>query len=78
MAGSKTDTFENQFLLLMFNNTTIANVGDGTGIEGSTVPGSFYVRLYTSAIAVDDSTLGTECAYTGYVQYGIAVARSGA
>ena len=78
MAGSKTDTFENQLLLLLFNNTTIANIGDGTGIEGSTVPGSFYVRLYTSAVAVDDSTLGTEAAYTGYVQYGVAVARSGA
>lgn len=76
--GSKTNEFENQFLLLLFNNTTIANIGDGTGIEGSATPGSFYVRLYTSAVVVDDATIGTESAYTGYIQYGVAVARSGA
>ena len=74
--GSKTTNFENEWLLLMFNNMTIANVGDATGLEGSATAGSLYVRLYTDAVTVDDDTIGTECAYTGYVQYGVAVARS--
>lgn len=75
---SKSNSFENAILLLVFNNTDIANVGDATGIQGSTAAGSLYVRLYTSAVAVDDSTIGTEAAYTGYVSGGVAVARSGA
>jgi len=74
--GSKSNSLENQFLLLMLNNTDIANVGDVSGIKGSTVVGDLYLRLYTDAIVVDESTIGTECAYTGYVQYGVAVART--
>lgn len=74
--GSKGDTFENEVLLLIFNNTNIANIGDATGLRGSTAAGNLYVRLFTSAVTVNDSTVGTECAYTGYVAYGVAVART--
>ena len=76
--GSKSNEFENQLLLHIFNNSAIANVGDAAGLPVAATAGSLYVRLYTSAVAVDDATIGTECAYTGYVQYGVAVARSGA
>lgn len=76
--GSKTTTFENEVLLHFFNNSAIADVGDISGLPAAATPGSLYVRLYTDAITVDDDTVGTECAYTGYVQYGVAVARSGA
>ncbi len=72
---SKSNSFETDFLELVFNNTNIANIGDATGLTCATV-GSFWVRLYTSAVTVDDSTIGTEAAYTGYVQYGISVART--
>ena len=75
---SKSDAFENQLLLHLFNNSAIANVGDAAGLPVAATVGDLYVRLYTSAIVVDDATIGTESAYTGYVQYGIAVARSGA
>ena len=74
---SKSNSFETDILELIFNNTNVANVGDATGLTCGTA-GSLWVRLYTDAVVVDDSTIGTECAYTGYVQYGIAVARSGA
>ncbi len=30
---SKTNTFESDLLLLLFNNTNIANVGDATGLR---------------------------------------------
>jgi hypothetical protein len=78
--GSKGNAFENAFLLLIFNNDDtadpIASLGDATGIGKSTADGSVWARLYTSAVATDDSTIGTECAYTGYVSGGIAVART--
>jgi len=74
--GSKSDDFENDVLLLIFNNTDILKIGDAGGLLGSVSPGSLYVRLMTSAVVVDDSTLGTETTYTGYVAKGIAVARS--
>ena len=73
---SKTNSFETDLLTLVFNNTTIANIGDAGGILKSVGDGSFWVRLYTSAVAVDDSTIGTEAAYTGYVAKGVAVART--
>jgi len=76
--GSKADTFENQLLLHIFNNSAIANVGDAGGLPVAATAGNLYVRLYTDAAVVSDSAIGTECAYTGYVQYGVAVARSGA
>ena len=37
---SKANGFENSLLLLVFNNTNIANVGDGTGLRGSATAGS--------------------------------------
>jgi len=73
---SKGNAFENQLLLLLFNNTAIANIGDAGGIRDSVTPGSFWVRLYTDAVVVDDATIGTETSYTGYVAFGVAVARS--
>lgn len=73
---SKSDSFENALLLHIFNNSAIANVGDASGLPAAATAGSLYVRLYTSAVTVDDSTIGTECAYTGYVTGGVAVART--
>lgn len=75
---SKSNSFETDLLELIFNNTNIANVGDATGLQASSTAGSLWVRLYTDAVVVDDATIGTEAAYTGYVTGGVAVARSGA
>ena len=73
MAGSKKDSFENSLLLLIFNNTTVANIGSD-GLRGSTTAGSLYVALYSAGVT--DSAQGTELSYTGYGR--VAVARSGA
>jgi len=66
---SATDDFENKILLLLFNNTTLANIGDGTGLVGSSGAGSTQLSLHTSALT-DASTLLTsnEVAYTGYAR----------
>ena len=74
---SKSNSFETDLLSHIFTNAAIANVGDGAGLPAAATPGNLYIRLYTSAVTVDDSTIGTECAYTGYVTGGVAVARSG-
>ncbi len=73
---SKGNAFETSLLLLLFNNTTIADIGDAGGILKSVADGSFWIRLYTDAVVVNDSTIGTEAAYTGYVNGGVAVART--
>ena len=72
---SKSDAFENQFLLHLFQNAAIANVGDGTGLDAAGTVGSLYIRLCDTS-ACTDATVGTELTYTGYVQYGVAVART--
>jgi hypothetical protein len=45
---SKSNSLENALLLLIFNNTNFANVGDATGVRGSTTAGSLYLSLHTA------------------------------
>lgn len=73
---SKANSFENSLLLLLFNNTNIANVGDATGLRGSSTAGSLYLSLHTSDPGEAGSQTTNEIAYTGYAR--VAVARSGA
>ena len=71
---SKTNSFETDFLELLFNNTDVINIGDAAGLLGSAAAGSLYIALTTTTPT--DSAAGTEANYTGYAR--IAVARSGA
>lgn len=71
---SKGNTFENDLLLLIFNNTDIANVGDATGLQGSTVAGSLYVSLHTSDPGEAGDQTTNEATYTSYAR--VAVART--
>lgn len=76
---SATDSTEASVLNLIFKNTTWANVGDVTGIVGSTSAGSLYVSLHTSDAGETGSQTTNEVgtgAYAGYAR--VAVARSGA
>ena len=67
--ASMTNGFENVLALLLFNNTTIANIGDATGLVGSTSAGSTQLALSTSALTDADTLLtATEVAYTGYAR----------
>ena len=45
---SKGNTFENDLLLLVFNNTAAALIGDASGLQPSATAGSLYVSLHTS------------------------------
>lgn len=67
--SSMTNGFENVLALLLFNNTTLANIGDATGLVGSTAAGSTQLALSTAALAETDTLLtATEVAYTGYAR----------
>lgn len=65
--GSKSNTWENGLLLLLFNNTNFAGVGDATGLRGSVTTGSLYCSLHTA-----DPTSGnqstSEASYTDYAR----------
>lgn len=72
----KSNASENSLLLLLYNNTNFANVGDATGVRGSTGAGSFYFALHTADPGEAGGQTTSECAYGGYAR--VAVARSGA
>lgn len=73
---SKGNTFENDLLLLIFNNTNAALIGDATGLRGSSTAGSLYVALHTGDPGEAGDQTTSECAYGSYAR--VAVARSGA
>jgi hypothetical protein len=71
---SKSDAFETALLNLMFNNSNIANIGDATGVRGSTTAGQLFLSLHTS----DPGEAGTQStneittgAYQNYVRVGV-------
>lgn len=67
--SSMVNDFENLLALLLFNNTGIANIGDATGLPGSSGAGSSQLALATSALVESDTSLATnEVAYTGYAR----------
>ncbi len=72
---SKSNALENSYLLLLFNNTNIANVGDATGLRGSTTAGSLYLSLHTGDPGEAGDQTTSEVTYTSYGR--VAVARSG-
>lgn len=71
---SKANAWENDLLLLLFNNTNAANIGDATGLRGSSTAGSLYVSLHTADPGETGDQTTSETAYTGYAR--VAVARS--
>jgi hypothetical protein len=73
---SKSNDFEGQLLDLIFLNTNIANLGDATGLRGSTVAGQLFLSLHTADPGEIGQQATNECNYTGYARVGVA--RSGA
>ena len=71
---SKSDTFENDLLALLFNNTAIANIGDAAGLRASTTAGSLWYSLHTADPGEAGTAVTNETAYAGYAR--VAGARS--
>lgn len=73
---SASNASENSLLLLIFNNTNFANVGDATGLRGSSTAGSLFIALHTADPGEAGDQTTSEATYTSYAR--VAVARSGA
>lgn len=67
---------ETALLQLIFENSNFANVGDATGLRGSSTAGSFYISLHTADPGEAGDQTTNEIAYTSYAR--VAVARSAA
>ncbi len=77
MSSGLADTSEGNALLLIFNNTNWANVGDATGLRGSSTPGSLFVGLSTGTLSDTSTQVTTQAAYTGYTRVGVARSSAG-
>lgn len=68
---SKGNTFENDWLQLVFNATAIANIADNAATSPLT---NLYVSLHTGDPGEAGDQTTSECAYTSYAR--VAVART--
>ena len=73
---SKSDTFENDYMKLVFNNVAIAGIGDTNGLLASGAAGSFWLTLHVGDPGEASTQTTNETAYTGYSR--LAVARTSA
>lgn len=71
---SKSNTFENDLLQLIFNNVDIADIGDAGGLQNSATAGSLYVALHTADPGEAGTATTSESAYTSYAR--VAVSRT--
>lgn len=74
---SATNVFENGLLSLIFENANYANVGDATGLRGSSTAGVFYISLHTANPNETGSQNTSEAAYTSYARVSVARSTSG-
>lgn len=66
---SKGDTFENDFLKLIFNAIAIANIGDNAVTSPLT---NLYLALHTADPGETGTQATSECTYTGYARQPVA------
>jgi hypothetical protein len=69
---TKSNSWENGLLLLLFNNTNFALVGDATGLRGSSTAGSLYLSLHTADPGEAGDQTTSEIGYTSYARKAIS------
>lgn len=74
---SASNAMENAILELLFKNTNYANVGDATGLRGSSTAGVFWIALHTSDPGETGAQNTNEANYTGYARKSIVRSGSG-
>lgn len=74
---SATNVLENGLLSLLFENANYANVGDATGLRGSSTAGVFYISLHTADPGEAGSQTSSEATYTSYARTSVARSTSG-
>lgn len=68
---SASNSFENSFLLHLLQNANIANIGDATGLRGSTTVGNLYLSLHTADPGEAGDQTTNEIAYTSYARLAV-------
>jgi hypothetical protein len=71
LAMAKSSAFINAWLKHVFQNATVPNVGDATGLRGSSSAGSLYFALHTADPGVAGDQTANECDYSGYARQGL-------
>lgn len=74
---SASNAFETALLQLLFNNTNAANIGDATGLRGSTTAGVFYISLHTADPGEAGTQSTSEATATGYARQSVVRSSSG-
>lgn len=74
---SKSNAWETALLNLVFNNTNAANIGDATGLRGSTTVGSLYLSLHTADPGEAGDQTTSEVTYTSYARVAVVRTSSG-
>jgi hypothetical protein len=69
---SKSNTFETELLNLIFNNTNIANIGDATGLRGSSAAGNLFFALHSADPGEAGDQTTSELSYGGYARVSVA------
>jgi hypothetical protein len=72
---SATNSFETAILQLIFQNANYANLGDATGLRGSSTAGNLYISLHTADPTDAGDQTSSEASYGSYAR--VAVARDG-
>lgn len=74
---SLSNASETALLLLMFNNTAWANIGNAGGLQPSGAAGSFFIALHTADPGETGVQNTSEASYTGYARVGVARSAGG-
>jgi len=74
---SKSDTWENDLLKLVFNNVGASLIGDATGLLPAGTTGNLYLSLHTADPGDAGTQATSETAYTGYARLGVARSSAG-
>lgn len=74
---SLTNAAESAILSLLFENANWANVGDATGLRGSSTAGVYYISLHTGDPGETGTQTTSEATYTSYARVSVARSTSG-
>jgi hypothetical protein len=68
---SLSNAFESDVLKLLLQNANIANLGDATGVRGSSTAGNLYMALHTADPGEAGDQTTSEATYGSYVRQAI-------
>ncbi len=74
---SATNAFETSLLGLIITNADASNVGDATGLRGSSTAGVFYISLHTATPNETGTQTTSAAAYTDYARQSVARSTAG-